>query len=115
MELQDRQDDFKSRGAALLVLGSKPESLDVAQAKARQHGITYPILRDADTSVTRKVGLWSDRMDMPFMGYVVINKSGRVAATDQVLSEARGAATNNIDEILNALDATQKAAAAVPR
>ena len=111
MELQDRQDDFKSRGAALFVLGSKPETVDMAKEKVTEHLITYPILYDADTSVARKVGLWSDRMDMPFMGYVVIDKSGRVAAADQVLSEAKGAAPKNISEILNALDATRKAAA----
>jgi len=50
-------------------------------------------------------------MDMPFMGYVVIDKSGRVVASDLVLSEAKGAAPDNIDEILSALDATRKAAA----
>ena len=111
MELQDRQDYFKSRGAALFVLGSKPETVDMAKEKVTEHRITYPILYDADTSVARKVSLWSDRMDMPFMGYVVIDKAGRVAAADQVLSEAKGAAPKNISEILNALDGTRKAAA----
>ncbi len=114
MELQDRQDDFRSRGAALLVLGSTPESQAAATQKASEHGITYTILYDADTSVTRKVGLWSDSMEMPFMGYVIIDRSGRVAAADQVLSEARGAAPDNIDEILSALDGVRKAVA-VPR
>ena len=60
MELQDRQDDFKSRGAALFVLGSKPETVDMAKEKVTEHRLTYPILYDADTSVARKVGLWSD-------------------------------------------------------
>ena len=111
MELQDRQDDFTSRGAALLVLGSKPEPLDVATAKAEEHGITYPILHDAVTAVTRALGLWSDRMEMPFMGYVVIDRSGTVVAGDRVLSEAGGDAPDNIDKILSALDGARKAAA----
>ena len=106
-ELQERQGDFSSRGATLLVLGSKPESVDVGRAKAEEHGITYPILHDAGTSVTRNVGLWSDSMQMPLMGYVVIDRSRRIAAADQVLSEVRGAAPANIDEILSALDRVQ--------
>ena len=112
MELQDRQDDFSSRGAALLVLGSKPEPLDVATAKAKENGITYPILHDAGTSVTRSLGLWSDHMQMPFMGYVVIDRSGTVVAGEQVLSEAGGAAPDSIDEILGVLDDARQAAAA---
>lgn len=111
MELQDRQDDFEARGAALLVLGSKPEPIDVTREKAMEHGITYPLLYDADTSIARRVGLWSDRMEMPFMGYLVVDRSGRIIAGNRVLSEAKGAAPENIDEILTALDAARKAAA----
>jgi len=40
VELQDRQDDFKSRGAALFVLGSKPETVDVTKEKVTEHRIT---------------------------------------------------------------------------
>ena len=112
MELQGRQGDFEERGAALFVLGSLPESLEAATNQARTHGITYPILYDADTSVTRKVGLWSDGMEMPFMGYVIIDTMGRIVNGDQVLSEAGGAARDNIEDILSALDSARKAAAA---
>ncbi len=100
MELQGRQGEFRAKGAALFVLGSRPESMDMAKSKASSDGITYPILYDAQTNATRKVGLWSDRMGMPFMGYVIIDKSGRAAAGDQVLSEATGSASANIDLIL---------------
>jgi len=103
VELQDRQGQFEQEGAALVVLGSLPESIDAATNKARSHGITYPIVYDAGTSVTRTLGLWSDRMEMPFMGYVIIAKSGRIVGGEQILSEAKDAAPENIDEILQAL------------
>lgn len=110
MELQGRQTDFEEDGAALVVLGSLPESMDAATNQARSHGITYPILYDAGTSVTRRLGLWSDVMEMPFMGYVIIDKSGRIVAGDQVLSEAKGAAAKNIERILSALHSPSAAA-----
>lgn len=100
MELQGRQGDFQAKGAALFVLGSRPESMETAKAKSSSHNITYPILYDADTAATRQIGLWSDQMDMPFMGYVIIDKSGRFAAGEQVLSEAGGSAAKNVDHIL---------------
>lgn len=42
------------------------------------------------------------------MGYVVIDKSGRIASGEQVLSEEPGAAAENIDEILGALERVQQ-------
>ena len=113
MELQGRQTDFGEKGAALVVLGSLPESMEAATNKAKSHGITYPILYDAETSVTRKVGLWRDVMEMPFMGYVLIDKAGRIVGGDQILSEAKGAAPKNIDQILSALERAQEAAGSV--
>ena len=109
MELQGRQGNFRTKGAALFVLGSRPESMDMAKSKASSDGITYPILYDAQTNATRKVGLWSDRMGMPFMGYVIIDQSGRIAAGEQVLSEATGSASANIDLILADLARVQGA------
>ena len=113
MELQERQGDFEERGAALFVLGSLPESVEAATNQAKSHGITYPILYDGQTSATRKVGLWSDVMEMPFMGYVIIDRSGRIVGGDQVLSEATGAAPKNLEQILSALERAQEAASSV--
>jgi hypothetical protein len=50
---------------------------------------------------------------MPFMGYVIIDKSGRIVDGEQVLSEAPGAANDSIDQILSALEEAQKAVAAL--
>ncbi len=94
-----------------MVLGSLPESMDLAKQSANQRGITYTLLRDPDTNVTKKLGLWSDMMDMPWMGYMIIDKSGRVAASDLQLSEAKGAAPATVDTILAALKQAQQAEA----
>ena len=111
VELQGRQGDFETRDAKLVVLGSLPESMETARKDAESRGITYTLLHDAKTSVTRKVGLWSNHMEMPWMGYLIIDKSGRVVASDLQLSESKGAAPKNIDTILAALDGARQAEA----
>ena len=112
MELQRRQDEFTERGARLVVIGSEPEPIDLAAREAARRGIDYPLLYDRDQTVTRRLGLWSDRMEMPFMGYVIVDALGRVAASEQVLGEQPGAGGTNVDEILEALD---EAMAGTPR
>ena len=109
VELEAQQKQFEDRGAALAVLGSLPESADTARSEAESRGITYPLLYDAETSVTRDLGLWSDHMEMPWMGYLIIDKSGRVAASELQLDEAKGAAPKNVESILAALDGARKA------
>lgn len=112
VELQRRKDEFSQRGARLVVIGSEPEPLELAEREAERRGIDYPLLYDADQIVTRRLGLWSDHMEMPFMGYVIVDASGRVAASEQVLGEQPGAGGKNVEEILGALD---RAMAAAPR
>lgn len=107
VELQGRQGEFEAKNAALIVLGSRPESMDTAKSEALSRGLTFPILYYAETNATRSVGLWSDHMDMPFMGYVIIDKSGKVAAGDQMLSEANGDAPSNVDLMLSTLSRVQ--------
>lgn len=85
--------------------------MDVATAKARDRGITYPLLYDESTDVTRALGLWSDHMQMPWMGYLIIDRSGRVVASELQLSESKGAAPKNVDEILAALDGAREGGA----
>lgn len=55
-------------------------------------------------------------MDMPYMGYVIIGKSGRIVAGDPILSEANGAAPENVDLMLSVLTRIQatEAAAVTP-
>lgn len=109
MELQERQDEFYDRDAALVVIGAGPEPRDLARQNANEHGITYPLLYDVDTRITQQLGLWSEQMQMPFMGYVIIDKTGHIVAGEQVLSEAPGSESTNVDHVLEALERSQEA------
>lgn len=93
-----------------MVLGSKPESDKLALDRIANYGITFTLLYDADTAVTKDIGLWSYSMQMPWMGYLIIDKSGLVAASDLQLAEAKGAGPANVDRILSALDAVRVSA-----
>ena len=108
MELQRRQNEFKELNALLVVIGSQPEPLDAASERARAFGITYPLVYDAERSAIDDLGLWSDQMKMPLMGYVIIDRSGRVVHRDLALSEATGAAPSNVDRILAELVKVQR-------
>ena len=110
-ELEGRQADFEQRDAKLVVLGSLPESVGFARSEAQRRHLTFSLLHDANTSVAQELGLWSDDMEMPWMGYLIIDKSGRVAGSDLMLSEAPGAGPENVDTILAALDGAQQAEA----
>src|SRR6266542_3812187 len=96
VELQGRQAEFSRRNAALVVLGSKPESAAFVRDRIAKYAISYPLVYDEGTSATKQIGLWSDMMQMPWMGYLVIDKSGRVVTANLQLSEADGAAPANV-------------------
>jgi peroxiredoxin len=110
-ELQGRQADFEQRDAKLVVLGSLPESVNFARSEAERRHLTFSLVHDANTSVAQELGMWSDDMEMPWMGYLIIDKSGKVAASDLMLSEAPGAGPESVDMILAALDGAQQAEA----
>ena len=103
-ELERRAPDFAAANANLAVLGY--EIGETGSNTAAKHGITsYPLLQEgASHTFTRSIGMWSDMMDMPFMGYVIIDKSRKIVTGEQTgLSEARGAAPANVDKLLSAL------------
>ena len=103
-ELQARAPEFEAANAQLVVLGY--EVGQSGRQTAAKHGVTaYPLLQEgAPNAFTRSIGMWSDMMDMPFMGYVIIDKSGKVVAGQQTsLSEAKGAAPANVDQLMSAL------------
>lgn len=111
--LQQRAADFGAADASLVVLGS--ETGQTGRNTAQKHAVTaYPLLQeDNPNKFTRSVGLWSDHMNMPWMGYVIIDKSGKIVSGEQMgLSEARGAAQQNVDKLLAALQKTRGKASA---
>ena len=110
-ELQQRAPKFEAANAQLVVLGY--ETGQLGRDTASKHGVTaYPLLQEGKPNTfTRSIGMWSDMMDMPFMGYVIIDKSGKVVAGQQTsLSEAKGAAPANVDQLISALSKARVAA-----
>lgn len=112
-ELQRRAPDFDAANASVVVLGS--ETGQTGKNTASKHGVTsYPLLQEgAPHTFTKSIGMWSDHMNMPWMGYVIIDKSGKIVSGEQMgLSEARGAAQQNVDKLLAALRKARGNAAA---
>ena len=102
-ELERRAADFEAADAYLVGIGY--ETGQVGRRTAANNGIeSYPLLQEAPPyPILRSLGLWSDSMGMPLMGYVIIDREGRIVAREEALSEAKGAAPRNIDRILAAL------------
>ncbi len=103
-ELQRRAPDFAAAGAYLAVVGY--ETGQTGRDTAAKHGVTaYPLLQEGPPyTFLRSIGMWSDMMGMPFMGYVIIDKSGKIVAGEQAsLSELPGAAPANVNQLLAAL------------
>ena len=111
-ELQKRAPEFAATNANLVVLGY--ETGQAGKNTATKHGITsYPLLQEgAPHTFTKSIGMWSDMMGMPFMGYVIVDKAGKIVGGEQTsLSEARGAAPANVDQLLKALSKSRAVAA----
>ena len=69
------------------VLAVSPEPADVISAFTSEHGITYPVLADADSSVIRSFGILSTLIEpdeplygLPFPGSYLTDASGHVTA-----------------------------------
>lgn len=111
-ELQRRAPEFEAANAQLVVLGS--EVGQTGRDTAAKHDVTaYPLLQEGEPNMfTRSIGMWSDMMGMPWMGYVIIDKSGKIVSGEQMgLSEARGAAPQNVDKLLRSLSAAKSSKA----
>lgn len=111
-EVERRVPDFEAADAYVVALGY--EVGNVGQETVQKRGIkSYPLLQEYPPyTFTKSIGMWSDMMDMPFMGYVVIGKDGKILSGEQTaLSEARGAAPSNVDQLLAALGEARQVSA----
>ncbi len=85
MELQRRLSDFEAAGVRVIAVS--PEPVEVISAFTSEHGITYPVLSDADSAVIRSFGILSTLIDpdeplygLPFPGSYLTDEAGRVTA-----------------------------------
>ena len=75
-KLPNKVEALTAEGAA--VLGISGDSTDAAARLIKELGLPFPILSDPRMAVVRAFAMYGDSMGMPEMGYVVIDKQGRI-------------------------------------
>lgn len=102
-KLPKQIDALTAEGAA--VLGISGDSPDAATGLIKDLGLPFPILSDPRMAVVRAFAMYGDSMGMPEMGYVVIDKQGRIRTrqVDRRFGE-------NVDSIVRALRAAKREA-----
>lgn len=90
-KLQPRVNELTSEGAA--VLGISNDMPQAATRMAQELGLTFPLLTDVRMEVIRAFGMKGGGMEMADMGYVVIDKQGRIRTRqiDRQFGENAGA------------------------
>ena len=78
VELRPKVWELMAEGAA--VLGISHESPQEASRLALDLELPFPLLSDPAMAVIRAYRMKGDRMEMADMGYVVIDKQGRIRA-----------------------------------
>lgn len=77
-KLQKRVNELTAEGAAVLAVSiDKP---DQARKIVREFKLSFPVLSDPEMQVIRPYGMKGERMEMADLGYVVIDREGRIRA-----------------------------------
>jgi peroxiredoxin len=100
-KLPNTIDALTAEGAA--VLGISGDIADAAAILTKELGLPFPILSDPRMAVARAFAMYGDSMGMPEMGYVVIDKQGRIRSRriDRRFGE-------NVDSIVRAVRAAKQ-------
>jgi len=78
VKLQARLGDLTSEGAVVFAVSiDTPEQ---AGRVVREFGLTFPLLSDPGMQVIRRYGMKGEGMEMADLGYVVIDREGRIRA-----------------------------------
>lgn len=76
VKLQARVNELTAEGAAVFAVSiDKPP---MAREVTKKFGLSFPILSDPEMTVVRQYGMKGDRMEMAELGYVVIDRHGRI-------------------------------------
>lgn len=98
-EFQDHLARFKRRG--VVVLGVAPGTLRSKSRFAAAHGLTFPLLNDADSAVCQAYGVWREKQlyGTRYMGVMrttyVLDAEGRVERVWEKVNEKGHAAAVN--------------------
>jgi peroxiredoxin Q/BCP len=101
-KLPNKVDAITGEGAAVLAISS--DSSDGAARLAKELRLPFPVLSDPRSTVVRAFGMYGEAMGMPEMGYVVIDKEGRIRSrqVDRRFGE-------NVDAIVGAVRDAKRA------
>ena len=101
-KLPDKVNALTAEGAAVLAISG--DSSDGSARLAKELDLPFPVLSDPRSTVVRAFGMYGESMGMPEMGYVVIDKQGRVRSrqVDRQFGE-------NVDSIVRAVRAAKRA------
>ena len=75
-KLQPKVGELTAEGAA--VLGISNDTPEAAGRLVKELNLGFPILSDPRMAVIRACGMKGEGMDMADMGYVVVDKQGRI-------------------------------------
>lgn len=103
VKLRPRAKELEAEGAAVLAM-----SMDTpaeASKLALDLNLAFPILSDPNMVIVRDYGMEGKGMGMPEMGYVVIDKHGRIR--EEQIDRRFG---ENVDAILKALRQAKRSA-----
>jgi peroxiredoxin Q/BCP len=78
VKLQKRVNEVAAEGAAVFAVSiDKP---DEARRVAQEFRLSFPVLSDPAMQVIRPYGMKGEAMEMADLGYVVIDREGRIRA-----------------------------------
>lgn len=102
-KLPEKVHALTAQGAAVLAISG--DTTEEAARLGRELGLPFPILSDPRMAVIRAFAMYGSSMGMPEMGYVVIDKQGRIRArhVDRRFGE-------NVDSIVQAVRAAREQA-----
>lgn len=70
-----------------MVLGISIDSPNVARRTSSRLGLTFPLLSDPPMRMIRQYRVTGQDMNMAYMGYVIIDRQGRVRKVDPQFGE----------------------------
>jgi peroxiredoxin Q/BCP len=80
VKLRPHVKELEAQGAAVLALSM--DAPEQASKLALDLNLAFPILSDPNMEIVREYGMYGKQMKMPEMGYVVIDKQGRIRAEE---------------------------------
>jgi thioredoxin-dependent peroxiredoxin len=76
VKLQRRLPELAAEGAAVFAVSSDPP--EQARKVVEEYRLSFPVLSDPRMEVIRPYGMKGDAMEMADLGYVVIDRDGRI-------------------------------------